>query len=80
MQLLQQAELKRGLFDYYRHYQSVSLVETAELEAANKLLGPYLIKMPLFNVITAHYQDQWQLARKAPELLNVVYVRRKMRE
>jgi type II secretory pathway pseudopilin PulG len=80
MQLLRQAELRRSLFDYYRNYHSVFLVETAELEAANNLLGPYLIKLPLFDAATAHHQARWQQAGQAPELLNVVHIRKSMRE
>jgi hypothetical protein len=56
------------------------LVETAELEAANNLLGPYLIKLPLFDAATAHHQARWHQAGQAPELLNVVHIRKSMRE
>lgn len=48
MQLFTNYSLKRALFDYYKNYESISLVEAAELEATNGVAGPYLLKrLPL---------------------------------
>jgi hypothetical protein len=78
MQLLTQQPFKRLLFDYYRHYESLTLVESAELDALNALAGPYLLKLPLFAVTTPEQQRQWEKARHEPEFSNVLSLRKSM--
>ena len=48
MQSLSNFSLKNDLFNYYKQYESIVLIETAELEATNALIGPYMVKrLPL---------------------------------
>jgi hypothetical protein len=50
LQTMRSFPLKNALFDYYKHYESIVLVETAELESTNVLVGPYLLKrLPFLN-------------------------------
>ncbi|MFD2573737.1 DUF6090 family protein [Spirosoma soli] len=53
LRLLDDFGLKNALFDYYKHYQSIQLVEAAELEFTNTIIGPYFIKnLPLTTTAT----------------------------
>ena len=48
MQSLSSFSLKNELFNYYKQYESIILIETAELEATNAFIGPYMLrKLPL---------------------------------
>lgn len=48
MQALSSFPLKSNLFDYYKQYESIVLIETAELESTNTLVAPYILKrLPL---------------------------------
>ena len=48
MQALSSFPLKSDLFDYYKQYESIVLIETAELESTNTLVAPFILKqLPL---------------------------------
>ncbi|GAB3642832.1 hypothetical protein [Spirosoma arcticum] len=48
MQSLSNFSLKNNLFNYYKQYESIVLIETAELEVTNALIGPYMVRrLPL---------------------------------
>ena len=49
MQVISSFQLRNALFDYYSRYESTVLVETAELEASNTLLGPFILKRITLN-------------------------------
>ncbi len=44
MQLITNVKLKTRLFEYYRLYESMKVVETAEREVSNTIIAPYLLK------------------------------------
>ncbi|GAB3717237.1 hypothetical protein GCM10027592_59200 [Spirosoma flavus] len=43
MQVISSLPLKKALFDYYKQYETIIRVETAELETTNAIVGPYIL-------------------------------------
>ena len=81
MQVISSFLLKNSLFDYYKQYETIVQVESAELESTNAIIGPYLLKrLPL--------ADSEDAARKANsisivndvEFQNSMLIRRSTRE
>ncbi|GAB3935859.1 hypothetical protein [Larkinella terrae] len=76
MQLMSNSDLKRALFDYYKTYESVTLVENAELDAVTNLVGPYLISRVSFadgkSSDISHFFGQ-------TEFRNIIFVRKSQR-
>lgn len=81
MQSLSSFSLKNELFNYYKQYESIILIETAELETTNAFIGPYILRrLPLMSgrgndrklILTSMFKDV--------EFQNSMLVRQSTRE
>lgn len=81
MQAISSFRLRNALFEYYSRYESIVLVEAAELENSNTLLGPYIVKrIPL---LRTRKNDQKALLSGIfgeVEFQNAVLIRRSTRQ
>ncbi|GAB4029795.1 hypothetical protein [Spirosoma gilvum] len=81
MQVISNALLKRALFDYYKQYETIVRVETAELETTNTIIGPYLLRrLPLTGTSLKNAGVNWGAALAENEYQNALLVRRSTRE
>lgn len=81
LQTMRSFPLKNALFDYYKHYESIGLVESAELESTNTLVGPYLLKrLPLQNTSAESGKVDLAAVFREAEFQNLMLVRYSNRE
>ncbi|WP_460949500.1 hypothetical protein [Spirosoma daeguense] len=81
MQVISDFSLKRSLFDYYRKYETIVQVETAELETTNTIVGPYILKrLPLAKPRNSVSRTEWLSIPNDIEFQNAMLVRHATRE
>ncbi|MPR34427.1 hypothetical protein [Salmonirosea aquatica] len=81
MQVISSFPLKNALFDYYSHYTSVVLIEAAEAEASNSLLGPYILRrLPLGNTSDENRKGTPTAISREVEFQNLILVRQSTRQ
>ena len=81
MQVISNFRLKNLLFDYYKQYETIVQVETAELETTNTIIGPYLLKrFPLGEKAIGIPTANWTAITSETEFQNALLVRRSTRE
>jgi hypothetical protein len=80
-QVISNFNLKSSLFDYYKQYEAIVQVESAELEATNSMVGPYILKrLPLANRDTKNMPAGVGTVVNEIEFQNAMLVRRSTRE
>lgn len=81
MQVISKFPLKQALFDYYKQYETIGRVETAELETTNTIIGPYLLaRLPLAEQANQPPKSNWTAVMTETAYQNAVLVRRATRE
>lgn len=81
MQTLSSFPLKSALFDYYKQYESITLVEAAELETTNTLVAPSVVKrLPLADGIKTNHQANLTALFREVEFQNGLLIRETTRE
>lgn len=81
MQVINSFPLKNSLFDYYKQYETIVQVETAELETTNAIVGPYLIRrFPLAGKANEVPKANWAAITGEIEFQNMLLIRRSTRE
>ena len=81
IQVINSFPLKNSLFDYYKQYETIVQVETAELETTNTIVGPYLLKrFPLAGKTSSPPIGNWLAITGEIEFQNALLIRRTTRE
>ncbi|MBD2753619.1 hypothetical protein [Spirosoma validum] len=81
MQVISSFSIKNSLFDYYKKYETIVQVETAELETTNTIIGPYILRrFPLAGKVTGTSSVNWVALTGETEFQNALLVRRSTRE
>jgi hypothetical protein len=81
MQVISSFALKNALFDYYKQYEAIAQVETAELESTNAIIGPYLLKrLPLTDAGNAIQKSTSTSIVGDVEFQNSMLIRRSTRD
>lgn len=81
MQVISSFPLKNSLFDYYKQYEAIGQVETAELETTNAIVGPYLLRrFSLADKANEAPKASWAAITGEIEFQNTLLIRRSTRE
>ncbi|MVM38414.1 hypothetical protein GO730_13895 [Spirosoma sp. HMF3257] len=81
MQVISNVLLKKSLFDYYKQYETIVQVETAELETTNTVVAPYLLKRLSLGAASMNVpKSGWSMMTGEVEFQNALLIRRTTRE
>ncbi|MBD2702183.1 hypothetical protein IC229_16140 [Spirosoma sp. BT702] len=81
MQVISSLPFKKALFDYYKQYETIIRVETAELETTNTIVGPSLLgRLPLGKQPSTPAKAAWTSIINDVAFQNSILVRRSTRE
>ena len=81
MQTLSSFALKNALFDYYKQYESINLIEAAELETTNTLVAAFVVKrLPLADGNKANQQPNLAALFREIEFQNGLLIRETTRQ
>ncbi|MVM31621.1 hypothetical protein GO755_16355 [Spirosoma sp. HMF4905] len=81
MQVIRSFPLKNSLFDYYKQYETIVQVETAELETTNAIIGPYILRrFSLAGKASEAQKTNWIAITGEAEFQNALLIRRSTRE
>ncbi|QDK78382.1 hypothetical protein EXU85_07100 [Spirosoma sp. KCTC 42546] len=81
MQVISSFPLKKSIFDYYKQYETIVQVETAELETTNMVVAPYVLRrFPLAEKANNAPKTNWAAIMGEAEFQNALLIRRSTRE
>lgn len=81
MQVISSFPLKKSIFDYYKQYETIVQVESAELETTNMVIAPYVLRrLPLAGNGNNTPKSTWATIMGEAEFQNALLVRRSTRE